>query len=402
VATWYAAAEHGNLANHKPAFPAFLQLLNDGRTGQLPTSPPATARGVRAKIPYVPQSVLYPTEAEFVAGLLGGSTSRYTAGKAVGFKVSVVHGDLRHARFAVMAGHYEGDTIAGAEGYLDRRLDGALSQRYGLGIYPGALGTNTVVLRAPGQLQKELGIPRGAVIIGLGSMGELSPATLANAIRRGALDYVALVEDQCGWTDGEIAARSQQETGLSVLLIGTNSSASITVEDSVSALLRAIGQANHEIANTKGLATRISEIEIVELYADVAIHAAHAVKELASDVESELDVRIEAADLLRQGQGGEVRVTPSLSRDQWRRWISPRRGGVPRRPCSRHCLPHWWSGSAAHSRIRHRWMCRPGTRCSGWLSPSRTAGRAKPLRCATSRSPIAPARRFGCNTDSPS
>jgi len=321
VATWYAAAEHGNLANHKPAFPAFLQLLNDGRTGQLPTSPPATARGVRAKIPYVPQSVLYPTEAEFVAGLLGGRTRRYTAGKAVGFKVSVVHGDLRHARFAVMAGHYEGDTIAGAEGYLDRRLDGALSQRYGLGIYPGALGTNTVVLRAPGQLQKELGIPRGAVIIGLGSMGELSPATLANAIRRGALDYVALVEDQCGWTDGEIAARSQQEAGLSVLLIGTNSSASITVEDSVSALLRAIGQANHEIANTKGLATRISEIEIVELYADVAIHAAHAVKELASDVESELDVRIEAADLLRQGQGGEVRVTPSLSRDQWRRWI---------------------------------------------------------------------------------
>jgi pimeloyl-ACP methyl ester carboxylesterase/tetratricopeptide (TPR) repeat protein len=322
VATWYATAEHGDLAKYKPAFPAIDQLLDEGRTGQLPTSPPATARGVRAKVPYVLQSVLYPTEADFVAGLMGARIRRYKPEKAVGFKVSVVHGDLRHARFPVMVGHYEGDTIAGAEGYLDRRLDGALSQRYQLGIYPGALGTNTVVLREPDYLQKELTIPHGAVIIGLGSMGELAPATLANAVRRGALDYVALVEDQCGRKDTGAAGRnSPQEVGLSLLLIGTNSAPNITVEDSVSALLRAIAQASQEIANTRGLATRIMEIEIIELYADVAIQAAHAVKELASDIEFELDVHIEAADLLREGQGGEVRVMPSPSVDQWRRWI---------------------------------------------------------------------------------
>jgi tetratricopeptide (TPR) repeat protein len=322
VATWYAAAAHGDLANHKPAFPAYLQLLNDGRTGRLPTSPPSTARGVRAKIACEPQGVLYPTEGEFVAGLLGGRTRRYETRKAVGFKASVVHGDLRHAQFAVMAGHYEGDTISGAEGYLDRRLDGALSQRYELGIYAGALGSSTVVLREPGPLQTELGIPRGAVIVGLGAMGDLSPATLANAIRRGALEYVARLEDQCGRASGDADGGSPQPVvGVSVLLIGTNSAANITVEDSVGALLRAIAQADHEIANTKGLATRISEVEIIELYADVAIHAAHALKELASALEGELDVRIEVNDLLREGQGGEVRVTPSLSRDQWRRWI---------------------------------------------------------------------------------
>lgn len=322
VATWYATAAHGDLASHKPVFPAILQLLGDGHTGELPSTPPASARGVGSKTPYMPQSVLYPTEAEFVVGLMGAGSRRYKSGKAVSFKASVAHGDLRHAKFPIMAGHYEGDTIAGPEGYLNQRLHGALSQRYQLGIYPGALGTSTVVLREPSHLQKALDIPQGAVIIGLGAMGELAPATLSNAVRRGVLDYVALHEDRCGKTGPPGSGRSQlHEVGLSMLLIGTNSGSNITVEDSVGALLRAVAQANHEIAHTRGLATRIGEIEIVELYADVAIQAAHAVKKLAPEIESELDVCIEAADLLCEGRGGEVRVIPSRSCDQWRRWI---------------------------------------------------------------------------------
>jgi pimeloyl-ACP methyl ester carboxylesterase len=322
VATWYAPAEHGDLANHKPAFPAFLQLLNEGQTAQLPTSPPAMARGVRTKIPYVPRSVLYPTEPDLVASLLGARPRRYQAGKLAGFKASVVHGDLRHARFPIMAGHYDGDTISGAEGYLDRRLDHALSQRYQLGIYPGPLGTSTVVLREPDSLQKELGIPRGAVIIGLGAMGELAQGTLANAVRRGALNYAALAEDRhTRARDVSEGGDQALEIGLTFLLIGANSAANITVEDSVSAVLRAIAQANREIAGTGKMAARIDEIEIIELYADVAIQAAHALKDLASDIGSELDVRIDAADLLRQGSGGAIRVTPNLSTSVWRRWI---------------------------------------------------------------------------------
>lgn len=322
VATWYATAAHGDLANYSPVFPAIRQLLDEGSTSQLPTSPPATARGVSAKGPYMPQSVLYPTEADFVAGLMGARIRPYQPEKAVGFKVSVIHGNLKHARFPIMVGHYAGDTIAGAEGYLDGRLDGALSQRYQLGIYPGALDTSMVVSRKPGQLQKELDIPHGAVIIGLGAMGELAPATLANAACRGALNYVALVEDQCGEKDRKAAGHDPQaDIGLSLLLIGTNSASTITVEDSVSALLRAIAQANQELANTRSQAPRISEIEIIELYADVAIQAAHAVKVLAPDIAFELDVHIDAANLLCEGQGGEVRVTPSASQNQWRRWI---------------------------------------------------------------------------------
>ena len=73
-------------------------------------------------------------------------------------RVRVVHGDLRYAKYPIMVGHYEGDTIAGAEAQLDRRLDHALSDRYQLGLYPGELGTVAVLQResAEGERQTDL------------------------------------------------------------------------------------------------------------------------------------------------------------------------------------------------------------------------------------------------------
>jgi hypothetical protein len=110
----------------------------------------------------------------------------YRKGARGGFRVTVVHSDLRYARFPVVVGHYQGDTIVGAEAQIDRMLDGALSQRYGLGLYPGEFGSVAVVLRDPNAIQKALGLPCGAIVIGLGKWGELSSAQLGNLIRRAA------------------------------------------------------------------------------------------------------------------------------------------------------------------------------------------------------------------------
>ena len=327
VATWYAQAEHGELANHAPAFPAIQQLLAQGRTALLPATPPGAARGVLGEVPLLEQPVLYPTQEDLLAGLMGGRSNRRGRQRQRSrLQVSVVHGDLRHARHPVMAGHYDGDTISGAEGYLDRRLGGALAQRYDLGLYPGGLGTNLVVLREPNAIQRALDVPRGAIIVGLGSMGDLTPATLANTVRQGVLAYVTQLDDQGG---------SERAIGLSVLLIGANSTANITVQSSVSALLRGISQANQELAKAMhapvggGRRRMVSEIEIVELYADSAILAQRALRGAAAEVGDELETHIESEALLRQGRGGRVRVLPSGGSDQWRRWIVTARASVP-------------------------------------------------------------------------
>ena len=99
------------------------------------------------------------------------------------------------------------------------------------------------------------------------------------------------------------------EVGLSILLIGANSTSNITTGDSVGAILCGIGQANHELQARADDAKRITEIEIVELYADTAIETAHALNRLAKFIGDELETQIDAGPLLRRGGAGRTRLT---------------------------------------------------------------------------------------------
>jgi CHAT domain-containing protein/predicted alpha/beta hydrolase family esterase len=334
VQTWYLDAEHGDLPATEAGYPAILELLERGTTSRLTTAPPSAARGGGARFRALPQPALYPTAGDLTAGLLGQQrTKRYRARVTTGFRAGVVHGDLRYARYPIVVGHYEGDTIVGAEARIDQLLEGALSTRYNLGLYPGPARTSSVVLRQPTALQRALRLPNGAVVVGLGRWGELTAAQLANLIRRAALTYVLQLDDAAGAT----LVGESDIVGLSMLLIGTNSTSNISIDDSIAAILRGIAQANRELRSRVPAARHIEEIEIVELYADTAIEAARAVRRLAAPLGDELNTRIEATPLLASGRNGRTRLTPVQGRDSWRRWeISvidpPAAGAVPRLP----------------------------------------------------------------------
>ncbi|MBU4262870.1 MAG: CHAT domain-containing protein [Proteobacteria bacterium] len=316
VATWYMAAEHGELADHKPAFPALVELLEQGKTTALPTMPPSLARGEIKSLPYAPQPLLYPTRSELIAGFMGKPVRAYRRRVPVSLKVCVVHGDLRYASYPVMVGHYLGDTIIAAEAHLDRQLDCALSQRYQLGIYPGAPGTTAIVRGQTSELETRLGIPRGAVVIGLGRMGDLGTGTLANAVREGALQYALQTYHGMSRAAGAYQA---QEIGLSALLIGANSAAAITVEDSVTAMMRALAQANVELDRAH-IPVRINRFEIIELFIDVATQAAHAARKLAPAIAEALEARIDVDPELVIGRNGRIRRSQMPTAEQWRRW----------------------------------------------------------------------------------
>jgi CHAT domain-containing protein len=319
--TWYARAEHGELPSTPSLFPAILDLLERGATARLPDAPPGASRGSDAEFRYFPEPVLYPTEGDLGAGVTGRRTRAYRPVAETRLQVEVVHGDLREARYALMVGHYQGDTIAGSERVLDERLGEALTDRYQLGRYPGLLGTVEVVLRPPNQLQAELGVPRGGIVIGLGSWGELSPEALANAVRDGAAQYSlergdrrtdAISPGDPGLPPGTV--------GLSTLLIGYNSNANMAVEDSMNALLRAIIQANHELGKRRGRCPLIGRLEIIELFSDTAIEAARAAKRLAPALARDLGVDIEVSPRLDRRASGRVRLTQASGSGYWRRW----------------------------------------------------------------------------------
>jgi CHAT domain len=328
-------AVHGDLASHSPGFSALQDLLDSGATSRLSTTPPSTVRGGAVRYRALPEPLLYPTKSFLETNMLGKTARKsYRQGERPRIRVTVVHGDLRYASYPIVVGHYEGDTIIGAEAQVDELMRGALRQRYALGIYPGEFGSVAVILQKPSAVQKALALPSRAIVIGLGKWGELSAERLSALLRRAAIEYVLEHRDNL---EPAPEGQASEKIGVSVLLIGGNSATNIAIGDSIGAILRAIAQANRELAEGNAGASTIEEVEIIELYADTAIEAAHAVKRLAPLIGTELTTDIDAAPLLKRGRDGRRRLASTAGRDAWRRWevsvVAPPRKAEPA------CLP---------------------------------------------------------------
>ncbi|MEO8047785.1 MAG: CHAT domain-containing protein [Nitrospirota bacterium] len=236
--------------------------------------------------------------------------------------ISVLHGDLNHTSHPILLSHYEGDTIAGAERIVDKFVGNGLSQRYHLGRYPGKPGTVAVVLSPPNEIQESLGVRHGAIVIGLGKWGELTPSALTQAVHQGITEYCLHI-NQCG-SSSELS-KEPVELTINSLLIGSNTSANIAVEDSVNAIVRGAVLANRALANRvlkkQGVALpRVTHIEFIELYLDVAVDAAKSAHRVAKRIEREFQAHITVEPHLKKGKGGQTRLVPTSSRGYWRRW----------------------------------------------------------------------------------
>lgn len=251
--------------------------------------------------------------------------------------VSVVHGDLNHTNHPILLGHYEGDTIAGAERVIDKRVDGALSQRYHLGRYPGRSGTVAVTLAPPNEIQKSLGVQHGAIVVGLGKWGELTPSALTQAVSQGIIEYCLHIHQCRG-----VVEPSTEPKGLTInsLLIGSNTSANIAVEDSVSAIVRGVVLANralnHRSAETQGPKLPwVVHVQFIERLLDVAVEAAKAAHRVKKRSTRELQATIQVEPHLKKGKGAQTRLVPPSSKDYWRRWtVSAIQDALPPPPVS--------------------------------------------------------------------
>lgn len=284
IPTWYAPdTAHDQLcsnADDPRVFEAYVELLANGKTGRLPSAEPQRARGatLRGRFELLQPVVDRLPSADDLNGIgLAGTAQRARRATPMStprIQLSVRHADLIHAEHAVLVGHYVGDLIVSAEQALDRRLDGALTRRHLAGRYPGALGTNAVVFN--GEAGER---PVGAIVLGLGQVGDLTPAKLQASARDAMTDY-AQAFVQCA----DRAAR-QAPISLSCLLIGTGG-AGLAVKNTLECLLRAAVETNRRLERAGyGPQVRIAGIEFIELYEDIAISAALALTSLLKNSE---------------------------------------------------------------------------------------------------------------------
>ncbi len=237
------------------------------------------------------------------------------ASPATTLRLSVAHGSLEHARHPVVVGHYAGDAITGPEAFIDRWLDGRLTRRHAMGLYPGAPGTSEVVL-APGST------PPGCLVVGLGPVGDITPGVLTDSVAAAVLRYGVMLAE----------AVPPPETpgtpiyGVSALLVGSNTQ-TITVQNSVAAIVAGVVLANRILRQRGGVAHAcIGELQFVELYEDIATAAAATVRDIGEHLRLRLEPTetLEPAHYLDTLSGGLLRRPVSIYADNWWRRLQVR------------------------------------------------------------------------------
>ena len=272
--TWYAPAAHGDLPDHTDAFDAYFELLLSGRTSQLGQQRPAT-RGLIGTRAIAQRRLLPSLPADPCAYVLGVSPRGESGRWLQPIELRVVHGSLDYARFPLLVGHYLGDGMFGAIRRVDEKLQGQLAQVMALKLFNGS-DRNVLYLR-PRSTDGQQPPFAGAVVLGLGQVGSLTPSTLAATVTRGVLRYAFEHMHQDCWasTEGPMALR------LSTLMLGTHVQA-MSPRDCLAGLLQGVWRANQVLAADASLGRRVrmAELEVLEIEGNEALDMAYEVRRL--------------------------------------------------------------------------------------------------------------------------
>jgi len=317
---YYQPSAHGSLLAAPKHFAAWAELLDSGRTTTLSRHAPEVsgARGADGfetpqilesdAIDYLPDA---DTLLEMALGMEPGE--RDASPPAGSFTVKIAHGDLAFAHHPVAVGHYAGEPIVGGEAALDRVLDYRLTERHLIGQYPGNIGTGAIVF-APSRRD----YPEGALVVGLGEIGELSAGMLQRSLTAAFTDY--LLEMRDWWAMRPDEDRTPEGAKLSSLLIGTGIAA-LPVRDSVGAILRAVVAANRACAQASVANVQlIRELVLIEQWQDLALQAADAATSW-----SKLLPEVDVFEELIESSGGRRRSHFQANNDWWHS-ISIRQG----------------------------------------------------------------------------
>jgi len=319
---WYMPVEHADLTGEEEYFSAIVELLEQGTTDKLGRLPRRRGEETLSFVLEAEPPVV-PNDEELARAFLGSGPRRRKVSRARQvLNVAVRAGDLRFIDQPILCGHYLGDAITGAEAVLDEMLGSTLSERERLGAYAADIGTSAIVLCPPNKEERSRGSLPGAVIVGLGPFtGQLSARQVTDSVRAAVLRFLLQLRDVIG-------VKPEDKVQLFSLLIGWNSTASISVGESVAAITRGVLEANRQFRDAVGKRREqdivVTDLSFIELYRDAAITAAHAVLELPMSMESELKrlgARIEPATALTVGEGVVDRLNAAGDLGHWSRLI---------------------------------------------------------------------------------
>lgn len=283
---WYLpGVKHGDLLCVQDAYAPVRELLESGDTRLLPRKPPAAVRDADA-IPDLGRDtpLLFPSEQDLEAAALHGSLLHEGIDRSSlpRCHVRIRHGNLHFVDLPMMVGHYQDENITGSEAGLDAVLGGHMRKLLRANLYPGPLNTVEIFMQPGAQ-----GI-KGAVVVGLGRLGELTAPKLRETLRRALIHFGRDHADRLRERDahtGEQARARDRELALATLVIGSGAGGLSRI-DAVKALLEAAVAANRQLQDLD--APLIQRLDIVERFEDAAIAIAHDCARVSSELDDAL------------------------------------------------------------------------------------------------------------------
>ncbi len=227
--------------------------------------------------------------------------------------LTVHHAGLDTADHPVLVGHYMATPLSGAEGFIDRRFRRRLSDYLVQGDYPGGIGDSQLILPPPRRQPQH-----GALVVGLGEYGELTPLKLVETVR------AALVRHALSEADRRESGEAF-DLGISSVPLGASGDHGISISASVRAVVDGVRQANLSLRSSDDGSCRAqyATVQIFDRNAPEAELAFRALQVIPDGGDEQLDHVSPPAELL-SGEGRLANSLPVDTRDAtwWRVRVS--------------------------------------------------------------------------------
>jgi len=184
-----------------------------------------------------------------------------------------------------------------------------LQEKHALGLYPGKVGTSEIFLSYNAS-------PKGAIIVGLGDLGELNSYQLELSVTQAASKYLLELREFEAMNKEEFSNFFESGVGISALIVG-GGYGGLSIESSLKSIILGIRKANHSIAGLNNAALKkIETLEFVELYEDRSLQAFYTLKKLEAD--QHLNIVL-PTNKIKKLPGARKRVPLDYQQDWWQR-----------------------------------------------------------------------------------
>ena len=307
-AVFYCTTEHGELANDPDIFDAFTDLLATGTTSQLSKTPPLSRGG--SQLTDNPKYEIVPVDAGNIEKIaMGVKKIDKEITTDTPLKLTMSNGNLACAQFPLLTGHFNKDGILSAEKVLDSCFNGMLREKHSLGIYPGRVGTSEIFLSYTTS-------PKGAVIVGLGELGELNGYQLELSITQGISKYLLELRDFEALNKEEFNNIFHSGIGISAIMVGCGYGG-LSIESSLKSIILGVKKANSSVGGLNNTSLKkVETIEFIELYEDRSLQAFYTLKKLEAD--QHLNIVLPSGKI-KKLPGFRKRVPLDNQQDWWQR-----------------------------------------------------------------------------------